>query len=341
MRPLLEGFQRVALAASPCMAEAASAAPRLDEPILPVPAAPTEDDIPDVLKMEAGAVTVEREPLVAHLPAVAAAGPAELILVAEDDPINQRVVLAQLQRLGFQAEVAADGGEALARMREGNFALLITDLQMPNMDGFELSRAVRKEPGHLGRIPIIALTANALGGESERCLAAGMNDYLTKPLLLPRLKATIERWMNGTATTAPALSGATASAPTTDLGARDEPVDTSVLPLLVGSDPGTLAEFYQDFSESAIEAAVVLGEAARAGRGAEIVSAAHRLRGSARSIGAVRLGDLCAQTEAAARSADLALTSSSLALLLDELAAVRTWIASRHAADIRVPAREG
>ena len=169
-----------------------------------------------------------------------------------------------------------------------------------------------------------------------------MNDYLTKPLLLPGLKATIERWMNAASTMAPTLPVLAPSTSADDSATRDEPVDASVLPLLVGSDPGALAELYQDFSESAREAAVTLGEAARAGRGAEIVSAAHRLRGSARSIGAVRLGDLCAQTEGAARSADLALTSSSLALLLDELAAVRTWIARRHAAaDTRVPAREG
>jgi two-component system sensor histidine kinase/response regulator len=151
----------------------------------------------------ASAAPADTEP--APLAAPPAASPArrrpaatshpETILVAEDNKFNQQVIVAQLNLLGYRAEIADDGRAALARWREGSFALLLTDLQMPEMDGFELTASVRREEFGRRRMPILALTANALKGEAERCTAAGMDGYLTKPVQLAQLQAAIERWL--------------------------------------------------------------------------------------------------------------------------------------------------
>jgi signal transduction histidine kinase/DNA-binding response OmpR family regulator len=116
------------------------------------------------------------------------------ILVAEDHPVNQQVIRRQLQLLGFASEVCPDGAAALAAWRARPFSLVITDCHMPIMDGFQLTAAIRaEEPETRRRTPILALTANALAGEAERCLKAGMDAYLSKPVELPHLREALLR----------------------------------------------------------------------------------------------------------------------------------------------------
>jgi len=111
------------------------------------------------------------------------------ILVAEDHPVNQQVILRQLKLLGFTADVHGDGAAALGAWRQRPYAMVITDCHMPVMDGFQLTAAIREEEaGNGSHVPIIAMTANALPGESSRCLAAGMDYYLAKPVELARLR---------------------------------------------------------------------------------------------------------------------------------------------------------
>jgi signal transduction histidine kinase/CheY-like chemotaxis protein len=140
-----------------------------------------------------------------------------LILVAEDNEINQLVIRHQLQLLGYGADVVGDGREALRRWKGGNYALLVTDLHMPEMDGYDLTLAIRLAEGGRSRIPIVALTANALNEDLERCRGAGMDDYLSKPVALTDLGAMLARWLPAhlsaphgvahlPANTAPALS---------------------------------------------------------------------------------------------------------------------------------------
>lgn len=121
----------------------------------------------------------------------------QLILVAEDNKVNQVVIQQQLKALGFPADVVAHGREALDRFVGGGYALVITDLQMPEMDGYELTAAIRSLEKGMGRepVPIVALTANALRDEAERCQSVGMNDYLTKPAGLADMKAVLEKWL--------------------------------------------------------------------------------------------------------------------------------------------------
>jgi PAS domain S-box-containing protein len=122
----------------------------------------------------------------------------QLILVAEDDEVNQQVILRQVEVLGYAAEVAGNGQEALRLWRAGRYALLLTDLHMPDMDGYTLTEAIRQEEALRSdgaRLPILALTANALHGEAMRALASGMDDYMTKPLQLDLLKAALAKWL--------------------------------------------------------------------------------------------------------------------------------------------------
>ncbi|MCX6597709.1 MAG: ATP-binding protein [Acidobacteria bacterium] len=116
------------------------------------------------------------------------------VLLVEDNPINQRVALGLLKKLGYQAQ-AVDGGEAaVTAVRDGSYDLILMDCQMPEMDGYEATAAIRDLPAPASLTPIIALTANSMPGDRERCLAAGMDDYLSKPVQLTRLAETLERW---------------------------------------------------------------------------------------------------------------------------------------------------
>jgi len=117
------------------------------------------------------------------------------ILVAEDNPINQKVALSLLSHLGYQAEVVHNGAEAVERLKQREYDVILMDCQMPVMDGFEATKAIRQLQAGLPRTPIIAVTANALTGERERCLAADMDDYLPKPVSRDTLDAAIQRWM--------------------------------------------------------------------------------------------------------------------------------------------------
>jgi two-component system, sensor histidine kinase and response regulator len=110
-----------------------------------------------------------------------------LILLVEDNLVNQMVAMNQLESLGYSCHSVANGREALEALSRVDYSLILMDCQMPEMDGFEATRQIRQLPGLVSRVPIVALTANAMGGDREKCLAAGMNDYLTKPIELERL----------------------------------------------------------------------------------------------------------------------------------------------------------
>jgi CheY-like chemotaxis protein len=136
-----------------------------------------------------------REP---DLPADAAA-PRRRILVAEDNRVNQKVAMRLLEKAGHHVDVVANGREAVAALDDAVYDLVFMDCQMPDMDGFEATRAIRaEEAGTLRHIPIVALTANAMQGDRERCLTAGMDDYIAKPVTTQTLAAALERWAGST-----------------------------------------------------------------------------------------------------------------------------------------------
>ncbi|MGE7991181.1 ATP-binding protein [Pseudomonas sp. NPDC089554] len=124
------------------------------------------------------------------------AGEGRRILLVEDNPVNQSVIEAMLRSLGFEVGVAVDGGQAVELVSQQPFAAVLMDCRLPLMDGYEATRRIRLLP-ETSQLPIIALTANALQGDRERCLAAGMNDYLSKPFKRTDLQRILQRWLPG------------------------------------------------------------------------------------------------------------------------------------------------
>jgi len=134
-----------------------------------------------------GLDTVSRRP--------ARPGPAGTILLAEDNPVNRQVATIMLERLGFHVDVAVDGAEAVKVAAATRYGAILMDCQMPVLDGYEATRRIRSVEGNSERTPIIAVTASAMKSDAERCLAAGMDDYLSKPLSLKVMAATLDRWV--------------------------------------------------------------------------------------------------------------------------------------------------
>jgi CheY-like chemotaxis protein len=117
------------------------------------------------------------------------------LLLVEDDPINQEIALAQLRLLAFEVDLAPDGAEAVHLAETNDYALVLMDMQMPVLDGVAASRAIRLLPGR-AEVPIIAMTANAFDEDRQKCLDAGMNDFLTKPVHFDKLCALLLRWLD-------------------------------------------------------------------------------------------------------------------------------------------------
>ena len=240
------------------------------------------------------------------------------ILVAEDNEVNREVIRRQLELLGHSVELAEDGQAAFDKWKIGDYDLLLTDLHMPNKDGYELAALIREAEGGraLRPLPIIALTANAMKGEEERCLAQGMNAYLSKPIELDRLKAVLDRWHSVTVPGGPA--GPTATVPMPAPQPAQPPVfDADVMAKTVGISPAFHERLLRTFltnvqdQQAALQAAQAEQNLITTGR------IAHSIKSAARAVGALQLGDLCERLERAAGRGD-ADTSRRLATLFQE-----------------------
>ncbi|WP_190275803.1 PAS domain-containing hybrid sensor histidine kinase/response regulator [Thiorhodovibrio frisius] len=238
------------------------------------------------------------------------------ILLAEDNQINQQVALGLLKRLGIEADVVTNGEEALAALRQHPYALVLMDVQMPVMDGLEATRCIRtREAGTVNPdIPIIALTAHAMAGDRQRCLQAGMNDYLPKPLAAEAVDAVIKRWLGDqTQVQNPARILAAGNAPeqtqVEDAGANTalafnhadmlqrlmhhSELAKEVLQGFVSDLPGRITE---------LQAALSASDASDLG---ERLRLAHSLAGASANVSAERLCRICRDLEQALRAQDL------------------------------------
>jgi PAS domain S-box-containing protein len=221
------------------------------------------------------------------------------ILVAEDNPVNQKVALKQLQSLGFAADVASNGRAAVAAVKNQQYPLVLMDCQMPVADGFEATAQIRDSENPANRIIIVAMTAHALVGEREKCLAAGMDDYLSKPFEIEALREMLDKWLAPPAAevTETRRAAAAVSAHALDGESLDAAVLAGFGELQQSGEPDFVTELIDLFLDDARRKLTILKEAAAAGDRPAIGALAHGFKGSSGNIGAGKLAILSTRLE--------------------------------------------
>jgi len=206
----------------------------------------------------------------------------EKILIVEDNLINQKVAVSILEQLGYKSGIANNGEEGIAMARTGEYALILMDCHMPVMDGFEATRRIRDMERDSGKhIPIIALTANAMREEKPQCLAAGMDDYLSKPVNKSELKASLAEHLQSTEITSVVTSAAT---PVIDSDTCSM-IDQSRLVDMLGDDKDTHVEFLNLFLETTRPLVTQLHVAIHQNNFPEIKALGHQIKGASSNLG--------------------------------------------------------
>jgi CheY-like chemotaxis protein/HPt (histidine-containing phosphotransfer) domain-containing protein len=242
------------------------------------------------------------------------------VLVAEDNAVNQRVVIRMLETAGCRVDAVANGREAVDAIARLPYDLVFMDCQMPEMDGYEATRLIRateREHASGHHVPIVALTANALQGDREQCLAAGMDDYLAKPITKQAFVASLRRW------------GAQNGPP------ADGSIDATALAELAAIDggpgqPNLLAELLDLFREDTPVRLAALRAALESGNADGMREGAHALKGSCASLGLRHLQELCATLERQGHEGALSEAHSTLAAVDAELERLRPWLRAEH-----------
>jgi CheY-like chemotaxis protein len=225
-------------------------------------------------------------------PDTAEIGAGQRILVVEDSPVNQQVAVGMLEQLGYRSEVVANGTAALELLAaDSEFAAILLDCQMPGLDGYQTAAEIRRRESAGGRhdgIPIIAITASSMAGDRERCLAAGMTDYLAKPIRLTDFEQTLLRW-------------AGSSSRTTLLRPAPVILDQAALDVIRGLQrpgrPDLLATVLDTFRRGVPARIAELSAAAEAVDQTKIVGVAHALKGDSARIGAREVQHIAAKME--------------------------------------------
>ncbi len=248
--------------------------------------------------------------------------PARVLLV-EDNVVNQQIALAMLEDTAYQVAVADDGEQALNRLADDVFDVVLMDCQMPRLDGFEATRQLRRREAEAGapRMPVIALTANALSGDRERCLAAGMDDYLGKPFRRDALLRTLARHVGGAACapatesdaavtgagieTSPEAGGGAAPDPDDDASVIDHKALDALRALQRPGRPDVLTRIIDQFTADAPRLIRDMHAAVDAGDADALKLAAHTLKSSSANVGAHLLSARCREIERLARAADV------------------------------------
>ncbi|MES2674772.1 MAG: ATP-binding protein [Pseudomonadota bacterium] len=251
------------------------------------------------------------------------------VLLAEDNLVNQEVALAMLQKIGVSAELAINGQAALNLLEENNFDVVLMDCQMPLMDGFEATALIRKREKKLGlvKVPVIALTANAIVGDRETCLAKGMDDYLGKPFSLEQLHQLLTRWLPVRELTLNEYSEQNETqlsenqAVVSDKQIRPLPlvqIDTKIIDQLKLLGKGLLLRVIELFRQTSPELLVAMQEALTAGDAERLYKAAHSMKNSSANLGVIELVSKCRELETFARQGSLA-NANNLLLSINQL----------------------
>ena len=253
-------------------------------------------------------------------------------LVAEDNLVNQEVVQGMVEALGGRVTVVENGRRALDAFADGGFDVVLMDCQMPVLDGYGASRAIREHEagsGQGGRVPIIALTAHALGDDREKCLAAGMDDYLAKPTVLRDLARALRDHLPEKAIAEPPVEVSPTVAPAADL-------DREAIEKIRALGGNTSSAFLEKVLNTYLQTTPALVERMRsalvAGEALALADAAHTLKSSSASLGAERLATLCRSLEKAGREERLDRAPALFSRLEAEFAQIKTALAEEYLA---------
>ncbi len=232
------------------------------------------------------------------------------ILLVEDNPINRKVLLRQLLQLGYSAEFATNGQEALDMLaeRNGRVDIILMDCQMPVLDGYAATREIRRQEQETNRprVAIVAVTAHANVGDREKCLDAGMDDYLTKPVDMQLLGQTLERWLAIVASGANGNSShSTSDRDSSSSSTMDIDIDADRLDEITGGDAEFQRELIETFVEDAAEKLVQIRQALQSRDATAVAGHAHTLKGASGNVGVTSIQVTAEKMEFAAKNGDL------------------------------------
>ena len=254
------------------------------------------------------------------------------VLVVEDNPVNQALAVAILAKLGYSAEVAGNGRKAVEAVAHAAYGAVLMDCQLPGLDGYQATVEIRRREGTDRHTPIIAMTAAALPGDRERCLAAGMDDYIAKPVLVSDVQSALSHWLRGEATAPRASASADSADSARDVLDPDRLAELSQL-----DSPGNGSEFLRMlvdcFLTSASADLASLRAAVQRGDTTAMTDLAHRLKGAAATLGSPGMVYVCQELEALARAGALTSARGLLDCLEHEFGRVTS------ALDVAVPRR--
>jgi CheY-like chemotaxis protein/HPt (histidine-containing phosphotransfer) domain-containing protein len=278
-----------------------------------------------------------RNPGIFHVPLKKAERSAR-ILVAEDNLINQKVVMKTLEYLGHRADVVANGNEALDALRSIPYDLILMDCQMPEMDGYEATRIIRQSRTlACSDIVIIAMTANAIDGDRERCLSIGMNDYMSKPFRPEELAQLIEKWLPQIKKSAPC--GSTNTLP---IGFKEDVIDRGALERVCQFDDGahgdTLCELIGLFLELTPKRIEHLKQALEQKNWHTLSREAHSLKSSSANLGVKKVLAACRRLEAIENHPDLSVARQLVTEIETEYATAAQSL--QELLKLRAPARK-
>ncbi|MCG8435741.1 MAG: response regulator [Gammaproteobacteria bacterium] len=227
------------------------------------------------------------------------------ILIVEDNAVNRLVATSLLKDLGFQPYEVENGMDAIELLKQEQFDLILMDCQMPGIDGYETTRRIRREIDKGGDLPIIAVTAHAMEGERAKCLAAGMNDYLAKPLRIQKLTETLQHWLPEARQTENAVNPGNSQSGETNSEYLDDAILANIREIDSHTDEdvlGTIVNLFLTESPKLIEKIKTAGDL---NDNDTVQHAAHSLKGSAANIGAAQVQVICAELERKARDGQL------------------------------------
>ncbi len=256
------------------------------------------------------------------------------LLLVEDNALNQLVATKLLAKLGYEVAVAANGIEALAALEHADFDAVLMDCQMPEMDGYDATRELRRREGTARHTPVIAMTAAAMQGDREECLAAGMDDYLTKPIRADALSETIGRWI-GTDEQSEGSDATDTVAPQSPEVAQLDESRIAMLRDLDDGDGTLMALLADEFTSEAQRQLNALRNGVAEGDPQAVERAAHSIKGSSANLGAVRLSRLTGRIEEFARAGAIGSVDAEIDGVAVEFERVRRALAAL----VEVPAR--